>query len=160
MANAFNANKVFNGTNGKVYIGDTEMAEAISLEAKVTLDKQEVNSVGVSGKQYKVVGMEGKGTIKLNKVSSFFIKGMSDAIKQNKQPEDVTIHSYIGENDAGEDATGSQEEVVLKGVQFDELPLINWETKKLGEESIGFTFTDYEVKGTVTYADEKWGSEN
>lgn len=157
MSSSFNASKVFNGTNGKVYIGDTEMAEAISLEAKATLDKQEVNSVGVTGKQYKVVGMEGKGTIKLNKVSSFFIEGMADAIKNNKAPDDVTIHSYIGENDAV-GANGTVEEVVLKGVQFDELPLINWETKKLGEESIGFTFNDFEVKSKVLYADEKWGS--
>ena len=41
--------------------------------------------------------------------------------------------------------------MILKGVQFDELLLINWEAGKLGEESYAFTFADWEIKDVIDH---------
>lgn len=135
--------KTINGTFGELWLDDYYLAEVTGLEAKVTLDKQEVNQTGTLTKGYKMVGMDGKGTIKLNKVSSYFITKLSDDIKNGKTPS-CTIISKLADPDS--DGT---ERIKLFGVTFDELTLANWEAKKLGEESVPFTFTDWTVVDSI-----------
>ena len=122
---------------------DDYMAEAVSLNAKVSLEKQEVNQTGTLAKGYKVTGVDGKGTLKLNKVTSYFIKKLSDNLKAGK-----TTVCKIMSNLADPDAFGA-ERVMLSNCVFDELTLIDWEAKKLGEESIPFTFSDWEVLDAI-----------
>ena len=68
---SYEAQKVLNGTFGEVWIDDEYMAEATALEAKVSLEKTEVNQIGTLAKGYKITGTDCKGTIKLNKVTSY-----------------------------------------------------------------------------------------
>lgn len=131
--------QVINGTYGEVWINGEYVAEVTGLEAKVTLEKAEVNMVRKLGKGYKVTGYEGKGTLKLNKVTSRFIKLMNDNIKQGKQTV-CTIISKL----ADPDALGA-ERIVIKDATFDELTLANWEAKKNGEEEVNFTFSEWDV---------------
>ena len=42
----YEANRVINGTFGEVWVDSDYMAEATALEAKVTLEKQEVSQTG------------------------------------------------------------------------------------------------------------------
>ena len=135
--------KVINGTYGELWIDDDYMAETTGLEAKVTLEKTEVNQAGTLAKGQKVTGIEGKGTIKLNKVTSYFAKKLSDSIKQGKTPV-CTIISKL----ADPDALGV-ERVKITGVTFDELTLADWEVKKLAEESVPFTFTGWDFLDTI-----------
>ena len=58
---SYTPDRVINGTFGEVTIGDDYMAEVTGLEAKVTLEKTEVNQTGSLGKGYKVTGIDGKG---------------------------------------------------------------------------------------------------
>ena len=141
----YRAEKTINGTWGQLWIDDEEMVEVISCEAKSSLAKTEVNQTGTLSKGYKVTGIDNKGTIKLNKVTSFFIKKLSDSIKAGKTPI-FTIQSNL----ADPDAIGA-ERVILRGVQFDELSLINWEAGKLGEESYAFTFASWEIKDVIDH---------
>ena len=141
----YRAEKTINGTWGQLWIDDEEMVEVTSCEAKSSLAKTEVNQVGTLSKGYKVTGIDNKGTLKLNKVTSYFIKKLSDSIKAGKTPTFV-IQSYL----ADPDAIGA-ERVILRGVQFDELSLINWEAGKLGEESYAFTFSDWEIKDVIDH---------
>ena len=141
---AFNTNKVINGTWGKVWINDDWMANATALEAKVTIEKEEIKQTGTLSKGYKVTGIDGKGTVKLNKVNSYFIKLMSENIK-NGQSTICTITSTL----ADPASDGQQESITLYGCIFDEMTLIDWESKKMGEESIPFTFTDWDVTDTI-----------
>lgn len=78
-------------------------------------------------------------------VTSYFIKKLSDSIKAGKTPTFV-----IQSNLADPDAIGA-ERVILRGVQFDELSLINWEAGKLGEESYAFTFASWEIKDVIDH---------
>lgn len=137
--------RVVNGTFGSIWINDQNMGEVTGLEAKVTIEKTEVNQTGTLSKGYKITGMDGKGTVKLNKVSSFFINLLSDSIKEGKTVT-ATIRSKLADPD-----TVGAEDVTLKGCTFDELTLADWEAKKLTEESIPFNFTDWDINETIQY---------
>lgn len=134
----YSPEKTINGTFGELWIDDYYLAEVTALEAKVSLEKSEVNMVGKLSKGYKVTGMDCKGTIKFNKVSSYFQSKLSDAIKKGKTPA-CTIISKLEDPDSN-----GAERVKLTGCTFDELTIANWEAKKLGEESMPFSFTDWE----------------
>ncbi len=136
---SYTPEKVINGTWGEVWVDDDYMAEVTALEAKVSLEKTEVNQVGTLAKGYKVTGIEGKGTLKMNKVSSYFIRKLSGNTKAGKTTS-CTIISKL----ADPDSFGA-ERIQLNGCTFDELTLANWEAKKLGEESIAFSFTGWDV---------------
>lgn len=140
---SYTPEKVINGTFGEVWVDGDYMAEVTALEAKVSLDKTEVNQVGTLAKGYKITGIDGKGTLKLNKVSSYFIQKLSDNTKAGKTTT-CTIISKLNDPDS----FGS-ERIQLNGCTFDELTLANWEAKKLGEESIAFSFTSWEVLDTI-----------
>ena len=138
--------RVFNGTWSSVWVDDEEMAEATACNAKATLEKTEVNQTGTLAKGFKVTGIEIKGSLKMNKVSSYFIKKMADNIKAGK-----TTVSQIRSKMADPDAAGA-EDILLTGVTFDELTLIDWEARKLLEEEIPFSATGFEVLETVDHA--------
>ncbi|NNG67344.1 phage tail tube protein [Caldanaerobacter subterraneus] len=139
----YKAEQVINGTFGEVWINGEYVAEVTGLEAKVTLEKSEVNIVGKLSKGYKVTGYEGKGTLKLNKVTSRFIKLMNDNMKQGKQTVCTIVSKLADPNALG------AERIVIKDATFDELTLANWEARKLTEESVPFTFTDWDVLDTI-----------
>ena len=139
MSTVVEPQKVINGTFGKLKIDGNLCAEVTGLEAKVTIEKEEVKRVGTLAKGFKVVGTEGKGTIKLNKVYSRFINMMNENTKAGKSTV-CTIESSL------EDPESDSPEIVeLRGCIFDELTLADWEAKKLLDESIPFTFTDYDI---------------
>lgn len=135
--------KTINGTFGELWVNDDYMAEVTGLEAKVTLEKTEVNQTGSLAKGYKITGIDCKGTIKLNKVTSYFIDLLSENTKAGKTTS-CTIISKLADPDAS-----GVERVRLTGCTFDELSLANWETKKLGEESIPFSFTGWEIMDSI-----------
>ena len=141
--NKFEPRRVINGTFGELWCDDDYMAETTGLEAKVTIEKSEVNQTGTLAKGYKTTGLDLKGMLKLNKVSSYFTKKISANIKKGINPT-CTLISKL----ADPDAFGA-ERVKLTGVTFDEITLANWETKKTGEESIPFTFMDWELLDTI-----------
>ena len=86
-----------------------------------------------------MTGIDCKGTLKLNKVTSYFLTKLSESIKKGKVVK-CTIISKLADPDSD-----GIERVKLTGCVFDEITLANWEVKKLGEESIPFTFTGWEV---------------
>jgi len=142
--NKYQAQNVISGSSGEVWIDSDYMAEVTALEAKASLDKQEVTQIRSQGsKGYKVMGIDGKGTLKFNKVDSYFIKRLSDDLKRGK----TTVFTIISKLD-DPDVNG-QERIKLSGVIFDELSLVNWEAGKLNEESMAFTFTDWEPLDTI-----------
>ncbi len=139
MAESFDAQKVMSGTHGEVWIDDRYMAQVTGFKAEVNLIKEEVHQVKRMGKQYKVTGWEGKGNVKMNHMSSFFINLMADNIKNAHQTV-VTIMVKLGDPDA----IGS-ERIVIRDATFDKLTLMDWQAKKMTEDDYDFTFTDFEI---------------
>lgn len=131
--------QVWSGTWGELWINGNYYAEVTAFKANVKLDKQEINKVGTLAKGYKTVGLTCTGSMKLNKVSSSLMKEISDNLKLGK----VTVMTIIAKiNDP--DGIGP-ERVAIKDATFDEIDLANWEAKKILEENIPFTFSDWEV---------------
>lgn len=141
--NGIEAKRVINGNWGQVWLDSDLVGECTGLEAKVTLTKTDVNFCGDLWKKQKIVGLEGKGTLKLNKVFSRIIIKLKDDIMQGKQTV-CTINAKL----ADPDAYGT-ERVTILGVVFDELTLVNFEVKKNIEESIPFTFTGFEFPDLI-----------
>lgn len=137
------AKRVINGNWGQVWIDSDLLGEATALQAKVTLTKTDVNFCGDLWKKQKVIGLEGKGTLKLNKISDRMIIKLKDDIAAGKQTT-CTINAKL----ADPDAFGTSR-VTLTGVVFDELSLIDFEVKKNIEESYAFTFTGFDFPDLI-----------
>ena len=135
----YTASQVVNGTWGEMWLNGDFMAETIALQAKVTLTKTAVNMCGTLVPGQKVTGMDLKGTMKINKVSSYMIRANSANIKAGKAAEYTIISNLADPQSMG------AERIVLKGVMIDELTLVDWEGKKNLEESIPFTFQDWDL---------------
>lgn len=143
MAEAFNSQQVMSGTQGEVWINDKYMAQVTAFKAEVTLTKEEVNQVKKMAKQYKVTGWEGKGNVKMNHMSSYFLDLMADNIKNAKQTV-VTIVAKLDDPDA----IGA-ERVIIRDATFDKLTLMDWEAKKLTTDDYDFTFSDFDLLDTA-----------
>lgn len=139
----FEAQRVMSGTQGEIWIEGKYMAEVTRFKAEIKLIKEEVNQVKTMFKQYKVVGCESIGNVKMNHVSSYFINLMADNIRKGRQTV-VTIRAKLDDPDAV-----GREEVIIRDATFDKLTLMDWEAKKLTEDDYDFTFTDFEVPVTA-----------
>lgn len=137
------AKQVMNGTQGELWIDGDYMAQVTEFKATVTIDKVEINMVKKLAKQYKVIGFDGKGSLKMNHVSNYMITKMNDNMKAGKQTV-CTIISKLNDPDA----IGT-ERVVIKDAVFDSLTLADWTAKKMGEESYNFTFSDWDILDTA-----------
>lgn len=140
---SMNAQQVMSGTEGEIWIDGKYMAQVTAFKAEVNLEKVEVEQVKVRGKKYKVAGWDGKGNVKMNHVSSYFINLMADNIKNGHQTV-VTIVAKLDDPDAI-----GEERVTIRDATFDKLTLMDWQAKKLVEDDYDFTFTDYEILQTA-----------
>lgn len=140
MANKISGNRVINGTWGEIWLDGDKVSELIGLQAKVTLTKEDVNMCGVLAKETKVTGWEGTGTLRLHKVNSRMAMKLGDKIKRGKDVRFVIVSKL-----ADPDTVDSQaERIVLKNVSFDDLTLVDFEAKALGQVECPFTFTNYD----------------
>ena len=137
------AQQVMNGTWGEVWIDGDYMAEITEFKADVSIEKAEVHICRKLSKQYKVTGYTCKGSLKMNKVTSYMVEKMSDNMKAGKQ----TIMTIVAKL-SDPDAVGDQR-VVIKDATFDSLTLIDFTMKKNGEESYNFTFSDWDILDTA-----------
>lgn len=139
----FKGRQAINGTHGEIWVNSKYFAEVLSLKAQITLDKTEVKRVKHLEKDYKVMSMTCKGSVKFHKVNSYFLKAMSEEIKQGKQPV-FTIESKLNDPDSN-----GEERIVIRDATFDTLNLIDWEAGKVGEDSYNFTFSEWDIMETI-----------
>ncbi len=132
-----NANQLINGTHGFVYVNGHKLANVESMEAKVSLEYEEVDLAEDSGKHQKYMGWSGAGTLVLKKVDSYVLKMMAQKVKKGSLPE---IQIITGIKDP---AAAGAERVQLDEVTFDEMILMQFEQKTLAKEEIPFKFADY-----------------
>lgn len=135
--------QVVYGTYGEMWLDGYKIGEVTELKATLSADKVEVKIARKMNKGYKVVGYTGKGSFKVHKVSSYFIKKLAPSIKEGKQVT-CTIISKLADPDAN-----GTERVALYDCLIDSVDLINWAVGKLGEESYNFTFEDYDMLDSI-----------
>lgn len=134
---------VINGTWGEVWVNSDYIAQVTGLEAKIKLTKSDVNQTRTLSKGSKITGIEGSGTLKTNKTSSYFAQMLLPSIRKGINPV-CTIISNLDDP-----AVNGNERVKFTGVTFDEVTLAEWEAGKNGEESIPFTFDDAEIIDSI-----------
>ena len=143
--NSYNPSNVINGTYGEVWVDGDYMAQTTGLEAKTSVKKTDVNMVGRLSPGKKVTGIENKGTLKMNHVTSELKQKIANYIKQGKTPY-FTIISKLADPDA---INAQAERIKLTGVTFDEVTLVDFENGKLGEESYAFEYEDFEFLDAI-----------
>ncbi len=131
------ANEVINGTFGKVYINGNKLANIKSFEAKLTIQYEEIDIAEDPGKHQKYMGYSGEGTMVLHKVDSTILKMMKDDLKAGKVPDIMIVASVSDPNSKG------TERVQFDEVTIDELTLLKFELKTIGEEEVPFKFADF-----------------
>lgn len=132
------ANQVINGTFGEVWLDDEKLAEQKGLQAKLEFTKETVDIAGKMAKGNKIVGWEGKGTLRLHKVNSRVAVKVSKLIKEGKNVTFTIISKLADPDSAG------AERIAIRNVSFDDLTLADFEPKKMLEVEMPFTFDDYD----------------
>lgn len=144
MAKKHTGNQVLTGTWAEVWINGSLVYECEKIEAKITINREDVK-IG-QDVDSKMVGLKGEGSMTINKVYSRF-----EAVrKAYTKGEDV--RAEIMAKLADPDAVGKQaERYSIQNVWFTELPLINWERGALVKEEVpfGFTATDMQMLDSI-----------
>lgn len=140
---ALDTRKVINGTHGALYLGDEEVAELKSFQAKLEFQKEEVKIAGQMATDTKYMGYTGKGSFAIHKVNSRMIKALSASIKEGKEPRFTLIGKL-----ADPDSDGA-ERIAIKNVSFDDLTLFDFEVGSLGATECPFTFVDWELMDLI-----------
>lgn len=137
------ASRIMSGTFGEMWLDGEQVAECYGLQAKLSYNKEKVPMCGRMVQDYKIKSVEGKGSMRLHKVSSRMIQLLGEKIRKG-QDFRCSIISKLGDPDAW-----GAERVLLKNVSFDDLTLADWEANKFGSTEHPFTFSDFELLDAV-----------
>ena len=136
--NKIAANDVVNGTFGRVFINGHKFANIKSFEAKLTLEYEEIDIAEDAGKHQKFMGYAGEGTMVFHKVDSSILAMMKDELKAGRVPEIMIVGALEDPSKIG------AERIQFNEVTLDELTLLKFEMKTVGEEEVPFKFADFE----------------
>ena len=143
---ALDATRVINGTFGEVYDANGEWLTNITkCEATVEIGKEEINRAGTRWVGHKVTSLTGTGTISGFKITSDFIKAIGQIADDRRGAYVTEIVTKLDDPESF-----GAERVRLKNVQFDTIPLANFETGVLVEEELPFTFSGYTLLDEIT----------
>nr|DAP48633.1 MAG TPA: tail tube protein [Caudoviricetes sp.] len=139
-----NARNVINGTHGKVFFDDDEVMQLKAFQTKDEYKKEEVQCCGKMSIGYKVVAVDGKGSLKTNKVDSMLIKKLALRVRKDGKTPTFTLVGSL----ADPDALGA-ERIAFYNVVFDDLTLFDFENAKNGEIEAPFTYEDLDLLDTI-----------
>jgi len=137
------ANRVINGTYGRVWVNGELWAEVDSFEAKATVNYEDVNFAGSGATFKKATGWSGEGSMTIKKIYSRVQRAMAEAVRRGVYPR----FEIVGKVE-DPDAFGA-ERVALHDVTINEFSLLKFEQKTIGSEEIPFAFSDYEMIDTI-----------
>ncbi|WP_208652576.1 phage tail tube protein [Paenibacillus lautus] len=140
--NPYMGNQVVSGNDANVWVNNEIWPDLKSLEYKMTGEFEDVTFLGDPRTYKKYMGFGGEGTLTSNKIRSRGISIMAEAFKTGEMP-DIRIVTKIQNR-----STGKAERVALLGVIFSEFGA-STEAKSISEEELPFTFSDFEILGTM-----------
>lgn len=136
----FKPEQAISGTYGEAWIDGEKFAECYGLQAKINILKEDVPMCGTpNGKGKKMMGWEGTGSIRLNKINSKLLKKQLGALKTGKELV-FTIVSKLADP-----ASLGAERVSIADCTFDDITLADWEANTVLKEEKPFTFTKLPV---------------
>lgn len=131
------APRVMNGKWGLVYLNGEPVWETDSYEAKVKIEREDVDFVMQMAKDSKMTGLTGEWSMKVKKVFSRGAELLADAIRKG-----VDVRVQIISKLEDPDAYGS-ERLVVENAWFNELTLQKFENAKMVDEEYSGGFTDF-----------------
>lgn len=140
---AYETKRVINGTWGSVWVDSEKVNECYGLQATVEVKREAVKVCGDLWEHNKMVGRKGKGTIKMNRITSRFVEKVM-AEMDNGRDVVCEIQSMLDDPDAL-----GRETIVLKNVTFDELSIQNWEAEQPGTYEVPFSFAGFEYTDKI-----------
>ena len=140
---AYETKRVINGTWGSVWVDSEKINECYGLQATVEVKREAVKVCGDLWEHNKMIGCKGKGTIKMNRVSSRFVEKIFNILETGKDAV-FEIQSMLEDPDAL-----GLETIVLKNVTFDELSMQNWEAEQPGTYEVPFSFAGAEYTDKI-----------
>ncbi|MFZ5688677.1 MAG: phage tail tube protein [Bacillota bacterium] len=123
--------RVIYGSYGQVFIDGQWAAEFNSLQAKVAINKIELNLAGDDWVRHKKGSKKGTGTMSGFKVTSRMIQQGFDKFEIVSKLDDPEAYGY--------------ERVRLMNVMPDEVTLANWTSGEEVKEDVPFTFESFEL---------------
>ena len=136
------ASRVISGTWGSVWLDGDAVVESTALQAKFNKNKEKVYLCGQFVTDSKAMSADGTGSITIKKVDSGQLRREIDL--QKGIDRRYTIISKL----ADPDAYGA-ERIALYNVSFDDLTLADWKSNSIGEITLPFTFTRYELLDAI-----------
>lgn len=137
MAEKYTPDQVVNGSFGRIWVNGLLLGQCKSFEAKLTLQYEKIEMGEDLSEYQKLIGYTGSGTMQLDKVDSTIIKLVNDGIQKGQFP-DIKIVARVADP-----ASTGQERVELLNVTFDDIQLLKFKQKTLGEEDVSFKFAKY-----------------
>ncbi|MFS0841167.1 phage tail tube protein [Paenibacillus sp. 1P03SA] len=139
------ASRIMNGSFGTVIDANGNwLTNVKSAEATVEINKEEVNRAGTRWVGHKVTSLKGSGTVTGYRVTTELIEAIGSIANDKKGAYVTEIRMKLDDPEA----FGAMS-VRLKGVQFDQIPLMKYELNSLVEEELPFTFAEYELMDKV-----------
>lgn len=132
------AKRVASGTWGQVWLDGDYVSECYGCKLAVKTTKEKIRLAGQMAGDNKITGIELTGTLKLYKCNSRMARLIGDKLKSGRDVR-FTVISKL----ADPDAYGA-ERISVTGVSFDDLTLADWESGKIGQIEVPFTYTNYE----------------
>lgn len=140
MSDKLEAKRQFNGTYGDVWWDGEKLLDIMSFEAKISVNREDVNQAGDLSIDSKITSLKGEGTIKVKKVYSRGISKFLEAYKSGKDPRSQLI-GLLSDPDAF-----GKERIIIDNCWFNEFTLMQFEQAKLLEREFPFGFTVSSVK--------------
>lgn len=132
-------NQVMLGTWAEVWVDGELMSEATAFRAEVNINYEDVAMCRNLMMGKKISGLEGEGELTMHHVDSTITVKVAADIRKGIVP-DITIISKLDDPNA----IGA-ERVAVKHVKFEKITLADWERGSLGERSLSFSFSDWEL---------------
>lgn len=137
MAITYKPGEVISGTFGEAWIDGEKFAEVYGLQAKIAINKEDVPMCGTNnGTGKKMMGWDGTGSIRFNKINSSLLKKQLDALKEGKELVVDIISKLADPSSAG------AERAYIPNCTFDDITIADWEAKKILQTEMPFTFND------------------
>lgn len=141
--NMTNDNVYLTGTSGKVYLNNEMLISINKISVKMTGIFEDFNPAGEYGTVSVYQGYTGEGTLEGAKINSWIDSELVESY-QNGTHQSYTIYTSLTNPN-----TKATEKVKISGVQFTEINIQEWETKKTVTRSSPFKFRRIEYLSTI-----------
>lgn len=141
MALPIDPTRVISGNYGYVYDENgVWLANVTAFSAEMNVTVEDVPRAGTRRTGKKTMSTDGSGSMTANKVSSYFIQRVMAAARDNSPAYITELNVKIDDPESN-----GTERWRVKGVQFESVPMINFEVGSIMTEEYTFSFESAEL---------------